>query len=170
MVLLRRKLPMFSQEDIGYELGLVVPKKYKKLLPKARTGKRPPAGYGTQVGKERYSINNFFEKHEIPLKEEFFPLEKIKNVKSWIGEQIEKDNDILVCFNYRKLYGKGRRNQGHMCILDTILNDKVILIDPEYKAPKFRKVKLKKLLEAIKFHGEKRQGGFWLISPRLKSF
>jgi hypothetical protein len=90
MILLRRKLPMFAQEDIGYELGLIVPKRYKKLLPKARTGKRPHAGYGTQVGKEKYSINKFFKKHGIPLKEEYFPLEKIENVKKWIREQIKK--------------------------------------------------------------------------------
>jgi hypothetical protein len=63
------------------------------------------------------------------LKEEYFPLEKIENVKKWIREQIKKDNDILVCLNYRKLYGKGGRNQGHVCIVDAILNDKVILID-----------------------------------------
>jgi ribosomal protein S24E len=165
MVLLRRKLPIFSQEDIGYELGLTVPKRYKKLLPKARTGKKPSAGWGTQVGKRKYPINNFFRKHKIPLKEEYFSLQKIENVKDWIREQIEKDNDILVCFNYRKLYGKGKKKQGHVCILDTILRDEVILIDPEYRVPKFRKVKLKKLLEAMKFHGEKNRAGFWLISP-----
>ncbi len=73
MILLRRGLPLYSQEEIGYELGLVVPKEYANLFQKVRTGKKPSAGWGTQINKPNYSLNNFFLKYKIPLKKEYFP-------------------------------------------------------------------------------------------------
>ena len=60
MILDRRKIKRGSQEEIGYELGLVVPKEKTHLFTKTRTGKKPVAGYGTQINKEKYSINNYF--------------------------------------------------------------------------------------------------------------
>ena len=71
---------MFTQEEIGKEFGLTVPKSYKELLPGAGTGKMPPAGWGTQVNKKEYSINKFFLKYNLPLKEVYYPLLKIKNI------------------------------------------------------------------------------------------
>jgi hypothetical protein len=153
---------MFSQEDIGYDLGLIVPKKYKKILPNARTGGRPPAGWGTQIGKKEYSLNRFFKKRKLPLKETYYPLSKIDDAKEWIKDQIKRESDIIVCFNYGKLYGG--EGFGHVSILDSIKNDAVTLIDPERNVPKYRKVKLKQLLNAIEFHGEKNRSGFWLVS------
>jgi hypothetical protein len=165
MVLLRRKQRMMSQEDIGYQLGLTVPKSKKRLLPKARTGKRPDAGWGTQVGKPQYSINRFFEINNIPLKEEYITLQQIGNIKEWIAEQMKEDRDILVCFNHGKLYGGNA--QGHVSIIDSIENDIVILIDPESNVPKYRKVKIDKLTKAIEFHAERTdRAGFWIIRPK----
>ncbi len=155
---------MFSQEEIGYYFGLTAPKEYKKLLPKARTGKKPSAGWGTQVNKNEYSINNFFRKQKIPLKEVYFPVSKIKNVKEWITRQIRSNNDIIVCFNYGRLYGDN--GQGHVSILDSLSDNYVTLIDPEHNVPKYRKVKLKKLVKSMKLHGERNRGGFWLISSK----
>ena len=162
IVLLRRNMQLFSQEEIGYELGLTVPKKYKRILPKARTGKKPPAGWGTQVQVPKYSINHFFKKFKLPLKEEYSPVSKIKNIKQWIKKQLEEDKDLIVCFNYGKLYsGKGE----HVSLLESIHDNMVILVDSEQKVPKYRTVKLNKLIEAMKYH-EKKQGGFWIISKK----
>ena len=60
MILDRRKIKHGSQEEIGYELGLVVLKEKTHLFTKVRIGKKPVAGYGTQINKEKYSINNYF--------------------------------------------------------------------------------------------------------------
>ncbi len=164
MILLRRNLIIFSQEEIGYDFGLTVPKKYKKLLPNAKTGKKPSGGWGTQVNKKEYSINNFFRRHKIQLKEDYFSVSRVKNIKEWIKEQIKKNNDIIVCFDYGKLYGG--KGQGHVSILNSILDKCVTLIDPKYDVPKYRKVALERLIKSMEFHGEKNNGGFWLISPK----
>lgn len=67
----------------------------------------------------------------------------------------------MVCFDYGKLYGGER--YGHVSVIDSISNNGITLIDPESNVPKYRKVKLKKLLKSIEFHGEKNRSGFWLI-------
>lgn len=162
MVLRKRNLPLYAQEDIASDLGLVVPERYRKLFPKAKPGKKPAAGWGTQADKEEYSINAFFKKHGLLLHKTYFPLSRIKDAKKWIAGQIKNDNDILACFNYGKLYnGKG---EGHVSVLDSICGDVVILIDPEKDVPKYREVSLEKLLASVKFHGEKNMGGFWIIA------
>ncbi len=161
MILKRRRISLLPQEDIAVELGLIVPKKYKAIFPNAKTGKKPLAGWGTQVKKN--TINNFFRKNKINLKEKYVKLSKIKgDVGKWIQNQLKNNADILVCFNNKILYGKN--NYGHVSIISSISKNKMNLIDPEKRVPKHRKVKLNKLIKAIKGHGEKRRAGFWVIN------
>ncbi len=161
MILNRRGINCGSQDEIGYFLGLIVPREKTSLFKKVRTGKKPGAGYGTQVSKKQYSINHYFQKNNIPLKERYFPPEKIGNIKKFIISNIRKNNDIIVCFNNKKLHGKG--DWGHVSLVQEITNEDVFLIDPT----KFKiKVKLSKLIEAMKYHGKKNRGGVWLISEK----
>lgn len=155
MVLSRRNMPLFSQEYISAELGLSL------------TGKMPSAGWGTQVNKPEYSINAFFRKHNLPLQEEYFPVSKLENIAEWANMQISKDNDIIVCFNYGKLYNeKYQIGQGHVCILESIKKEKAILIEPNESADKHKHVNLENLMDSMRLHGEKNRGGFWIISSR----
>jgi hypothetical protein len=162
MILSRRKIKHGSQEEIGYELGLTVPKEKAHLFSKVRTGKKPIAGYGTQVNKKNYSINSFFKRNKINLKETYCPINKISNVNKFIIENLAKNNDLIVCFNNKKLYGHD--NHSHVSLIQGINNKIVTLIDPEKNVPKKRKVKLSKLIEAMSYHGIKKRGGFWLVS------
>ncbi|MCK5044877.1 hypothetical protein KAR26_04095 [Candidatus Parcubacteria bacterium] len=162
MILLRRNIPLISQEDIGYNLGLIVSEKYKSLFQKVRTGKKPISGWGTQVGRSIYSINNFFKKHKIDLKENYFFLCEPEEIRKFLKENLDKD--IIVCYNYPKLYDKKVEVWGAVAIIENIKGDCITLIDPGYTLPKYRKVSLKKLSEAIKIHGEARRAGFWIIS------
>lgn len=156
MILNRRKIPHATQDEIGYELGLTVPKEKANFFTKVRTGKKPTAGYGTQV--EKYSINEFFRENNIKLKETYFPVDGISDVKKFIKSNIDKNNDIIVCFNNEKMRGEGN---GHVCLIQGI-NDNVSLVDPE--EPKMKKVELDKLIDAIKYHGQDKRAGFWVIS------
>ena len=162
MILLRRNISLKSQEEIGYDLGLTVPKKDKKLFKKVRIGKKPGAGWGTQVGKPAYSINSFFKKSRINLKEEFFFLVEPIRIKQFLKENLNK-KDIIVCFNYQRLYNKAGDATGHVSVIENIKGNYLNLIDPEYNVPKHRRVSLKKLSEAIKLHGKEKRAGFWVI-------
>lgn len=162
MILDRRKIKHGSQEEIGYELGLIVSKEKAHLFTEARTGKKPVAGYGTQVNKKKYSVNNYFSKNKIKLKEAYYPSEKIKDIKKFIVENIRNNNDLIVCFNNKKLYGE--EDFGHVSLIQNINNNSITLIDPENNVPNKRKVNLQKLVDAMKYHGRKNRGGFWIIS------
>lgn len=164
MIMLRRHIQLFSQEYISNELGLTIPKKYKNILPHARVGKRKSYGWGTQVQEKQYSINKFFKKHKIQLHEKYYTINQITNPLTWIREQIEMDNDLIVCFKYSALYRRPG-SQGHVSIVHAVDGEDVVLIDPIPDVPKYRKVNLYKLLHAIEDHGKSNRGGFWLISP-----
>ncbi len=164
MILNRRKIKHGSQEEIGYELGLTVPKEDAHLFTKVRTGRKPAAGYGTQVGKKKYSISKYFLKNKISLKETYYPPEKIKDAKRFISDGLKNNNDIIACFDNNQLYVVG--DGGHVSLIESISGNLAVLIDPEKGAPKRRKVEISKLLTAMKKHGKKNRGGFWIISSR----
>ncbi len=162
MILDRRKISHGTQDEIGYDLGLIVPKEKAHLYTKVRTGKKPIAGWGTQVEKKQYSINNFFKKNKIGLKETYFFVKDILDIKEFVISNIKNNNDIVVCFNNGRLYGKG--DWGHVSLIQGIESDIISLVDPGEDVPKVRKVRLKKLVDAMEYHGREKRGGFWLIS------
>src|SRR3989344_1434983 len=104
MVLDRRNISYGSQEEIGYQLGLAVPKEFSARFPKARFEK-PASGWGTEIQKDAYSLNNFFKKNSFPLKETGFFVDEIRDPKKFLIDNLSKNKDIIVCFNYRVLYG-----------------------------------------------------------------
>ena len=162
MVLIRRNLPLVQVEDIGVSLGLAVPDEYATIYPTARIGIRPSSGYGTEIQNSEFSINSFFERFKVPLKETYFASPP-DNLISWIKEQHSRNQDILVCFNQRELFG-GDADWGHVCLIDSLSDSEIVLVDPSPQAPKFRSVPIPALLQAMKIHGENNRGGFWVIS------
>jgi hypothetical protein len=160
MVLDRRGISHGSQGEIGHELGLMVPKEKAHLFPGARIAKRA-SDYGTHVGKKRYSINSFFSKHRIRLRESYYPTSKIRELGVFIAENLKKGNDVIACFNNRKLYGTG--HYGHVSLIQAINRGVVTLVDPAKGIPGKRKVKLSKLKDAMEYH-RKSRGGLWVIS------
>lgn len=165
MILDRRKIKHGLLEEIGYELGLIVPENKTHFFTKIRSGKKPIAGYGTRVDKNKYSINNYFSKHLIDLMETYYPIDKIENVQDFIIRNLGENKDIIACFNFKKLYGKGE-NFGHVSLIQNVNHNTVTLIDPEMNVPGKRKVKLQKLTKAIECHGKKKRGGLWVISRK----
>ncbi len=163
MILYRRNLPLLSQEDIGYDLGLMVPEKYFDVFPRVRKWKKPSSGWGTQIEKEEFSLNNFFIKHNYPLRYQYFFPTMIENdLKNWMKQHIENGDDIIVCFHYKHLYKSG--NDGwHVCLVEKIENEIITLIETEANLPKFRTVKFQDLLDSMIYHWAENSGGFWLI-------
>lgn len=165
MVMYRRGIPLVPAELIGYHLGLVVPKEELKYFWNGKTGKKPLAGWGTRISKKEYGPNTALNKLGIPLRMEIhlidgFPI--LEDFKAYLKEIEEKNKDVLVCFDWGTLFNEDQHT-GHVCVLDRVYSErrKVRIIDSEYKAPKWRIVGIKKLYEAMKFHGPKKSGGFW---------
>jgi len=165
MVMLRHNLPLTPAEVIGYNMGLVVPEDELDLFWNARTGPKPPAGYGTQAGKVQYGPNRVFKKLSIPLKMSWSLINKFENLdqfKKYLSKITSSDIDVLVCYDWGTLFHQDYHG-GHVCVLDQVYltKNKVRIIDPEYKSPKWREVTIDDLYEAMKYHGKDKSGGFW---------
>lgn len=163
-VMYKLNIPLLPQELLGYHLGLIVSPENKKLFWNARTGKKPPAGYGTRAKLRKYSINTIFKKLEIPLKVIDHPVADfdMKSFVTFIDRSVRKNRDLLVCLNSGILNNKKDDNSGHICVVDRIypLKKEVRIIDPSFKSPKWRVIKISKLKRAMELHPTK-GGGFW---------
>lgn len=151
MILYRRNLDVIEQEDIGIDLGLVVPKEEKYNFKNVPAGRIPKEGYGTRINIKKYSLNEFFKKRNLPLVSMYSAVNDIENVPEYIGQNISLGNDLLVCF-------RSSNNSGHASLIEEIDDDIVTLVDPE---PKIKKVSSSNLIKSVKEHNQ--FGGFWLI-------
>jgi hypothetical protein len=168
--MLKHKIPLIPQELIGYHLGLIVPKKDARYFWHVRAGKKPKAGYGTQIYKKEYDPNRAFRRLGIPFAVQYTLIDGLKSINDFRSHlrSIERgNNDVLACFDYGELYDTGY-HYGHVCVIDRIYlkRGNIRLIDPERNVPKWRIVSIKKLYDAMKRHGNERSGGFWQISRR----
>ena len=164
MIMYRNGISLMSQELLGYHLGLTIRKESSKLFWNPRTGKRPSAGWGTQIYKNQYHPNTVFAKLKIPLKMIYHSIDSFtdKSFRDFLVESMKKDKDMIVCFDHGNLTGTNKRG-GHVCLFDRVCLDKneVRIIDPSSNWPKWRIVKLNRLKKAMELHGGKRSGGFW---------
>lgn len=161
MVLQRRGIEDYEQEQIAGELGLIVPEEYKDELPTAKVGKMPVAGYGTQIQEEQYSINHFFRKYRLNLRETYRYITDITKAKKFLADKA--DQDVLIIFHCATLYDNPKADWGHMVLLDHIQGDQVV-IQENGKKRNIETVELAKLLHAIEVHGRENGAGFYVIS------
>ena len=169
-------LPLVSQEELGYHLGLTVPPKEKHLFWNARVSDKPPtaAGYGTQIQRPEYNPNMAFKKLEIPLKFTYNLIDKfssVEEVRTYLRDAERHNRDIIVCFRYGTPHNTDS-SSGHANVFDRYLpkTDEVRLIDPAVTVPKWRVVPLKRLFDVMKEHGADKSGGFWEIKSRRDEY
>ncbi len=156
VVMYKLGIPLIPQELLGYYLGLILDKEKKNLFWNVRTGKRPGAGYGTQLSKKQYEINSVFKKLKIPLKVNAYPIKNFKTkngIVSYLSKSVKKDRNIIVLLNSDVL-NNTKNNNGHACVIDRIYPTKDIirLIDPSAVQAKWREFKINKFIKAIKLH------------------
>ena len=164
MIQARRGMQFLSQDEIGYQLGLIVPINKAHLFTKVRTGKAPVAGRGTQTSLEEFSISTYFKRNDIPLRITTHAITEIENLSEFISSNLRADHDIIVCYNSRLLFKEG--DLEHVSLVQEIdfKTKRATLIDPAIGTPKVRIIKLSKLEEVLRQHAISKAGGFWVIS------
>ena len=171
MVMYRHGIPLIPAEELGYYLGLTVPKEASKFFWHVRTGKRlkssfrPIAGYGTQIYERGYEPNKVFKKLGIPLTMELKPIEYFKKFSEfleYLSILSHHDFDVLMCFHHGTLVNDKTKDNGHVVVLDKIyLKDNTIrFVDPT-RGPKWKIVTMKKMYNAMKAHANGKIAGFW---------
>ncbi len=166
MIQERRGLPSMAQEEIGWELGLIVPHETKSAFRKVRTGPKPRSGYGTQTSKQRFSIERYFERQHLPLCIARVSPSSPEELISQIAAAFALDRDIVLCFDSRLLFGDG--DIEHVCLVETFDKDRgqATVIDPAIGAPKRRIISIAEVYRAVQNHGAGRARGVWIISER----
>jgi len=167
MVMYRQGLPLVPTEQLGQEMGLVVPEMDRQLFWKdSESGDRPPAGWGTRIYLPEYSMNAVFARLKIGLVDEHHLIDEFDDeasAKAFLVQAEKDDADVLVCFDYGTLHDTDYHG-GHVNVFDRIDGNRVRLVDPEYEVPKWRIVEMAKLFEAMKAHGPKNSAGFWKLT------
>jgi hypothetical protein len=167
MIMYRHGIPLVPQEELGYHLGLILPKDALANYWNARTGMKPPSGYGTRIFMPRYNPNKVFVKLDIPLKMIYHPINKFKDLhefKMYLASIEPGGKDVIACFNYGVLHD-GNYEGGHVMVIDrvSLADDEIRTIDPLYEMPKWQIHKISKLKEAMEAHGPNTMAGFWEI-------
>ncbi|MGM5488345.1 MAG: hypothetical protein ACQESG_05330 [Nanobdellota archaeon] len=162
MILSRRGIPLLEQEEIGIDLGLIVPPEEAENFANVPKGEEPPAGWGTRINLERYSLNSFFRKRSIPLSSEFYEIKDLEDLRTFITHHLSQGNDRLTAFNYHALYGEP--SAGHASLIESIEGDTITLVDPQVgrKRKTVSSAKLRKATE-VHYDGESPLGGSWVI-------
>jgi hypothetical protein len=169
MILKRRGLKYQSQEEIGYQLGLIVPSDYRHHFTRVRTGSEPKAGYGTRTSKKEFSVPNYFRKNNLPLKLTQRQPAHIQELRECLNNALTCGDDVIICYNRRLLFGDG--DLEHVSLIQSFDNeaDTVLIIDPAIGAPKHRKLNLEQLSRVLISDRAGKQTGLWIIrSSRVK--
>lgn len=160
MILRRHGVTRYDQEEIAYELGLIVPPHLASNFHHARTGEKPAAGYGTQIQEPQYSIDHFFKKFNLDFVQEHYFIDDTEEARRFLIANNEQD--ILIIAHCGTLYNKPASDWGHAVLLDHLANDQVVI---QENSPKrnLETITLPKLMSAIKIHGRAKGAGFYLI-------
>ena len=166
MIQSRRGLRSKSQEEIGWDLGLIVPPEIKSEFTKIRTGPKPRAGYGTQTSQQEFSIEEYFGRNHLPLSITRVSPRSLNELISNIEAALGHDNDVVLCYNSQCLFGDG--DIEHVSLIEEFnkATAKVTVVDPAIRAPKRRITTIVSIFETIQKHGVSKLFGIWIISER----
>lgn len=157
-ILLRRGLPIFSQEEVGKALKLTVPRSLAHLFGKSvyAATKEPKLSWGSQLGHSPALINAFFKRHRLPLKARCIPYSKLKSPAALIEKSLKEGSDVMVITYMTAL--DERSHFGHSLVISKISGNTVTVGDPAFESPKFYEVPLEKVLLGMskKYDGTER--------------
>lgn len=161
MVLYKNHLPLLSQEQIGAELGLIVPTELKNAFYNVDARDKPVvgSGFGTRIQDPDFSLAKLIEKQAWPFRFTTELASSFINEEVFIHrlkELVLDDSDALICF-------QNDQGTGHVCVLDTIDDQTVTLMDPSQNYPKWRAISYPELFKRVQAHGDDNFGGIWIL-------
>jgi hypothetical protein len=166
MIQTRRGFDCLSQDEIGHQLGLIVPKEPEHLFERVRTGPEPKAGYGTQTSKEEFSIAGYFRRNGLPLKLVKTQPHSLDELHSQLTVSIQNGDDVIICYNSRLLFGDGDNEHVSLVQELDLETRHLLVVDPAIDVPKLRETTLDRLYEVLNAHDVNDHGGLWIVSSR----
>ena len=83
---------------------------------------------------------------------------------STLDAALEQDNDLVLCFDSRRLFGHGDRE--HVALIEGLNRESglVTLLDPAADIPGRKTAGVDRILATIQAHALSNLGGLWIIS------
>jgi len=167
-VLLRRGLPIFTQEEIAKYCKLKILKKQQKYFLRKFPIVKRAKDTGTTVKDFAKCLQKFIKDKKLPLKITYYLVSQVKDPVKLVVNNLKKGNDIIIHYHSK---GLGQRKQvlGHVCVISAIkLGKKSILTlgDPYYFDPKFWDVELDKILKCMKPKWDGYERGFLIVNKK----
>ncbi len=166
----RNNLNILDQEFIGAKLGLTLPEKGRKLFSHPKiifTDIKPKTGYGTQIEKNKYSINNFFKKNKIPLKiSELYIFKNTSQLKNFLINNFNNETDIIIRYHLKLFNGS---DCGHFAIITEFDTKKQTVVIGDPAMPFFQTVNMKDLIIAMSNKTDGIQRGLYLVKRITKN-
>ena len=164
MILYKNGLPLLSQEEIGADLGLVVPSDQKDAFykPDYRDTPAVASGFGTRIQEPEYGLDKLIEKHDWRFK---LSLELASSFSSQSGlinrlkNLVKEDDDTLICF-------QNDHGTGHICVVDIVDEAIVRVMDPSQHYPKWRRMSHNEIFDRVTAHGDANFGGLWILTKQ----
>ena len=166
MIQARRGLSSMSQDEIGWELGLIVPAEVKSEFIKVRTGPKPLVGYGTQVSNPQFSIEKYFVRNSLPLSIKKVSATSVLELGFIIVSALNQDDDIVLCLNSLHLFGEG--DIEHVFLIEKYNEafSQVTVVDSAIGAPIHRITTVDSIFETIQNHNVSTLAGLWIVSAK----
>ena len=156
IIMLKRGLPLIPQELLGYYLGLTVPLCDRRKFWNARASSMRGRAGGTKMYLSRFNPNLVFPKIGVRLRMIHYKIASFDsdgNAKlfEFLDSIDKKDRDVIVAFEHRTLFPHGMRG-GHVNVVDRafVKNGTIRLIEPHPFRPKWRTIKINRLLKEIR--------------------
>lgn len=168
MILRRKQLDVPSQEEIGYQLGLIVPQELVSHFDRVRTGPEPVSGYGTQTSRPEFSVPRFLSRSGNRLDFSIVRVRTRAGLASELSEHLERGHDVAICYSSRTLFGDGDRE--HVSLIQEFDSEsgEVVVVDPAIGGS--RNTTLSTLFDALQSPDVGELGGLWVFSsPGLRT-
>jgi hypothetical protein len=169
MILGKLGLHVPTQDEIGYNLGVVVPPEEAANYVPVRVGVSPDGYYGTRLDNPRYDFNKVSRALGWGVKMSCLPPATFKTPDSlvdYLARAEKSDRHIIICYDFLTLYKNGGIG-GHANLFDRIIPEGIRVIEPIEIVSRpdylWRIQDPDKLLEAMRAH-ENYMGGIWEIA------
>ena len=169
-ILYRHDLDILDQETIGIALGLRLSLKCKDLFDNKNIEylpEVPEGGYGTQIEKEKYSIQKFFDKYSYPLTfSRMYSFEDKGKVRDFIIKHLSKGDDLILRYSNIILKDADQKRYGHFSVIAQF-NDKTnIATLGNPTLPHFINITLDQLILSTSDKIDGIQRGLYVVSKK----
>ncbi len=161
-ILSRYDLPLVSQKEIGYALGLRVPPEASALFPGAEIETNASGECGTQVQNQETGLNRFFQNYDLPFREHYHLPSDSEDLRGTLSRSLSLGFDLIVCFHEDTVNANGKEC-AHAAVVEELGEGEVILIDPAPDVPPRHSTSYELLFEAMHRAGTHRRGGVWTL-------